>query len=100
MLILGTPLSVPTPLLILRSVPVSHSNTRESVKEELGKFYSLSKVFMVQIIKQKKELITKYPNSIVAGHLYLGTRQQALDLEMMKLMGITHIIRLEPSHHL
>ena len=46
-----------------------------------------------QILKQKKSLITQYPNSIISRNLFLGNRQQALNLEMMIQMNITHIIR-------
>ena len=66
---------------------------QDGSRQNYGDPSSTVKFSFLQIMKQKKDLITQYPNSIIAGHIYLGTRQQALDLEMMKSMGITHIIR-------
>lgn len=47
----------------------------------------------MSIMKQKKALITQYPNAILGNNLYLGTRAQALNLPMMATLKITHIIR-------
>lgn len=47
----------------------------------------------LQIIKQKKLLIKVYPNVIIDKLLYLGTRAQACDYDMMHAMKITHILR-------